>query len=52
MQERMVKELVRKEMLKTRAHLRDLAFVDEMRRGSQDQSLEMAALVTEESRGK
>ena len=51
-QERMVKELVRKEMLKTRAHLRDLAFVDEMRRGSQDQSMEMAALVTEEPRGK
>ena len=48
--ERIVKDLVEKEMLETRAHLRDVAFVDERRRESQ--AYELAALVKDGPSGK
>ena len=44
---RMIKDMVHKEMLETRAHLRDVAFVDERRRESNHDQYEMAALVNQ-----
>ena len=49
--ERTIKDLIDKEMLETRAHLRDVAFVDERRRESKEH-FELAALVTQEPGGK
>ena len=43
--ERVVRDLVEQEMIEARAHLRDEAYINERRRESQGNELEMAELM-------